>query len=253
MNADLIERQKKSFDTLVDSGVYSADFDHDLRAKVFVASTLQRTVPRARLRNPLRVLDCGCGTGAWLQFISAELLQAGCQHQRLCGFDLSSRMIDVAQAKLHDVAQRADLRVGNVLEAKSYDFDGIDDGFDLIFTYDVVQQLPRARQLDVCRAIAGALAPNGTALIFDNDSQSRFGRRMAMRKFMTRYFGLRLVPRYFCNASYPPLDRFRHKIAVEYSCDVQIAVRTDGIKRALVISRTAPDQSGGETQSVSVR
>lgn len=253
MNADLIERQKESFDKLVDSGVYSADFEHDLRAKSFVASVLHRSISPAPLRSPLRILDCGCGTGAWLQFISAELFQAGQEHQRLYGFDLSGRMVDVAQVKLRDAAQTADLRVGNVLEAQSYDFDGIAGGFDLIFTYDVVQQLPRGRQLDACRAIVRALAANGTALIFDNDSQSRFGRRMAVRKFMTRYFGLRLVPRYFCNASYPPLEKFRHKIAVENSCDAQIAVRADGIKRALVISRTALGHRAGANHPVSAR
>lgn len=253
MNANLIERQKQSFDKLVDSGVYSADFEHDLRAKSFVAAVIDQAMPRAHLRNPLRILDCGCGTGAWLQFIRTELFQIGYEHQRLCGFDLSGRMVDVAQAKLQHVARSADLRVGNVLAAQSYDFDGIEDGFDLIFTYDVVQQLPRGSQFDACRAIVGALAPNGTALVFDNDSQSPFGRRMAVRKFMTRYFGLRLVPRYFCNASYPPLEKFRHRIATESSCDAKIAVRVDGIKRALVISRPALGQNGNENQPVSVR
>lgn len=253
MNADLIERQKQSFDKLVDSGVYSAEFEHGLRAKSFVASVLQWAIPPAPLRRPLSILDCGCGTGAWLQFISAELFRAGHEHQRLCGFDLSGRMVDVAQVKLRDAEATFDLRVGNMLEAQSYDFDGIEGGFDLIFTYDVVQQLPRGRQLDACRAIVRALAPNGTALIFDNDSQSRFGRRMAVRKFMTRYFGLRLVPRYFCNASYPPLEKFRHKMAVENSCDAQIAVRDDGIKRALVIRRTALGQSSDANKPVSAR
>jgi len=253
VNADLIERQKQSFDELVDSGIYSADFEHNSRAKSFVASVLQQAISRARLRSPLRVLDCGCGTGAWLQFISAELSQAGYEDQRLCGFDLSGRMVDVARVKLRDAAHAPDLRVGNVLEAHSYDFDGTEGGFDLIFTYDVVQQLPRNLQLDACRAIIGALAPNGMALIFDNDSQSRFGRRMAVRKFMTRYFGLQLVPRYFCNASYPPLEKFRHKIAIESSCDVQIAARTDGVKRALVVSRPALGHGAADKQPVRAR
>ena len=59
------------------------------------------------------------------------------------------------------------------------------------------------------------LAIGGAALIFDNDAESPFGRRMALRKFMTRYFGLRLVPDYYCNASYPPLNRLRQRIAGE--------------------------------------
>ena len=247
-----MERQRASFDELVESGVYSADFEHNLDAKSFVATVIKQVMSGAR-SNPLRILDCGCGTGAWLQFINAELLQAGYVDQQLCGFDLSGRMLDVARAKLRNLAHGVDLRVGNVLEAQSYDFHGIEDGFDLIFTYDVVQQLPRGRQLDACRAIVAALAPDGIALIFDNDSHSQFGRRMAFRKFATRYLGLRLVPRYFCNASYPPLEKFRQRIVSESSCDARIAVRTDGIKRALVIRRTGFGVSCDENDPVRAR
>src|SRR3546814_2630858 len=47
------------------------------------------------------------------------------------------------------------------------------------------------------RRMVAALAPGGVAVIFDNEADSRFGRRMALRKLVTRYSGLPLVPRYY--------------------------------------------------------
>lgn len=237
MNSDLLDRQRESFDSLVDSGIYSTEFDHPPAAKRFVGAVLQEIAPRLRRPTPLKVLDCGCGTGAWLSFIHAQLLDAGYGAQRLCGFDLSERMVDVAHEKLRDLAKEPDIRLGNVLEPQSYAFAGLEGGFDLIFTYDVVQQLPRARQIEACLTIAGALSPNGIALIFDNDAETRFGRRMAVRKFLTRYFGLRLVPRYYCNAAYPPLEKFRQRIAERAPLNTEIVVRADGVKRALIVER----------------
>jgi len=240
VSSRLLDRQKESFDSLVDEGVYSVDFDHAPPAKAFVSDTLQRIALELKGRSPVNVLDCGCGTGAWLAFIHAGLLQAGIADQRLCGFDLSGRMVDVARERLQGVARPADIRSGNVLERQSYAFSGLDSGFDLIFTYDVVQQLPRARQLEACRTIAGALSPGGIALIFDNDADTSFGRRMAVRKFLTRYCGLRLVPAYYCNASYPPLERIRRRIDGDPGLAVDIHLREDGIKRVMIVRREGP-------------
>src|SRR3546814_17291561 len=78
-------------------------------------------------------------------------------------------MVEVAREKLRDRAAPADLRPGNLLERKSYSFEGLSGGFDLVFTYDVVQQLPRAAQAATCRRMVAALAPGGVAVIFDNE------------------------------------------------------------------------------------
>src|SRR3546814_4566642 len=109
-------------------------------------------------------------------------------------------MVEVAQEKLRGLAAPGDLRRGDLLEPQSYAFDAAGGGFDLIFTYDVVQQLPRARQAEACHGMAAALAPGGVALIFDHEADSRFGRRLALRKPLTRYCGLRLVTRYYCRS-----------------------------------------------------
>jgi len=238
----LLERQRKSFDSLVESGVYGIDFDHSPAAKTFVGEVLKKVVPHFKQRDGLKILDCGCGTGAWLAYLHAELTRAGLAQLRLCGFDFSERMVDVARTRLHGLAAASDIRCGNILEQASYRFDGLRDGFDLIFTYDVVQQLPRARQGECCGLIADALAPDGVALVFDNDAESRFGRRMELRKFLTRYCGLRLVPYHYCNAAYPRLERIRRHMEGARHLRAEIILRDDGVKRAMILAREATER-----------
>ena len=240
MTASVVEKQRQSFDRLVEEGVYSDDFDHPPAAKAFVADALLQVVARLPAGRPLNVLDCGCGTGAWLAFVAATLDEAGAPVGRLCGFDLSGKMVKVARRRLAGLAAPEDLRSGNLLDASSYDFDGAGSGFDLIFTYDAIQQLPRRQQFEICALMVGRLTPDGAALIFDNDSRTKFGRRMARRKILTRYLGLKLVPRYYCNAAYPPLERFRQRLASD-GWQASILVRQDQVKRALVVERSRRD------------
>lgn len=237
MTVSLIDRQRRSFDQLVDDGVYSQEFEHAPEAKAFVGAVLATVAARLEPGRTVTVLDCGCGTGAWLAFLSAALCDAGFDQIRLCGFDLSGKMVEVARQKLAGVAEPQDLRAGNVLDEASYDLPSGTAEVDLLFAYDVVQQLPRRQQYRACEIMADHLAPGGLALIFDNDSLSKFGRRMGLRKFLTRYFGLSLVPRYYCNASYPPLERFRQKLA-SAGWGTTVQVRPDQIKRALVVERS---------------
>jgi SAM-dependent methyltransferase len=248
MISSLVDRQQRSFDRLVEEGVYSEDFDHAPAAKAFVTQVLSTTVARLDRRRPLNVLDCGCGTGAWLAFLATALREAGCEEARLCGFDLSSNMVEVARHRLEGLAEPGDLRMGNLLEASSYAFDGVGAGFDLIFTYDAIQQLPRRQQFDTCALMVNRLAPGGVALIFDNDSRSRFGRRMARRKILTRYLGLKLVPRYYCNAAYPPLERFRQRLAAD-GRQARVRVRQDQVKRALIVERARHDETSSPMPS----
>ncbi len=245
MTASLIDQQRRSFDQLVEDGVYSQDFGHAPDAKAFVGAVLAAVMPHLAAGRPLTLLDCGCGTGAWLAFLAAALREAGFTEIRCCGFDLSGKMVEVARRKLAGLAEPQDLHAGNLLEETCYDFAGLTAGVDLLFTYDVIQQLPRRQQYRACEIMANHLAPGGLALIFDNDSHSKFGRRMALRKFLTRYCGLSLVPRYYCNAAYPPLERFRRRLAAA-SWDAAIHVRPDQVKRALVVEKPRGAEAGAE-------
>jgi SAM-dependent methyltransferase len=246
VSSDLLDRQRRSFDNLVETGVYDLAFDHSAEAKSFVGQVLRYVVPRLDSQGRLSILDCGCGTGAWLAYLHEQFAGIGVTQTRLCGFDLSERMVALAHTRLNAQAEHSDIRSGNVLDRRSYAFGGLEGGFDLIFTYDVVQQLPRARQFDACRTIVNALAPGGMALIFDNDAESSFGRRMALRKFLTRYGRLPLVPDYYCNAAYPRLQRLRRRMEREERLRAEIVVRDDGIKRCMVVGRDsgAPKAAG---------
>src|SRR3546814_7882802 len=73
VSSRLLERQRKSFDGLVDSGVYDRDFDHAPAAKSFVGQVLGQVLPRLRRQPRLAVLDCGCGTGARSEEHTSEL------------------------------------------------------------------------------------------------------------------------------------------------------------------------------------
>ena len=236
MTDSLIKRQRRSFDQLVDDGVYTHDFEHAASAKAFVDTVLTAVMPRLKLGRHLTVLDSGCGTGAWLAYLVPALREAGYSETRGCGFDLSGKMVEVAKRKLADIVQPHDLRVGNLLDEANYEVPGAQAGADLLFSYDTVQQLPRLQQYRACEIMANHLAPGGIALIFDNDRDSKFGRRMALRKFLTRYCGLSLVPRYYCNAAYPPLERFRQRLA-DANWETSIHVRPDEVKRALVVQK----------------
>lgn len=236
MTASHIDQQRRSFDHLVEEGVYSEDFEHAPDATAFVGAVLDAVMPRLAQGRPLTVLDCGCGTGAWLAFLAAALREPGYTDITCYGFDLSGEMVAVARRKLAGLAEPQNLCAGNLLDETSYDFAGLAAGVDLLFSYDVVQQLPRRQQYRACEMMANHLAPGGLALIFDNDSETKFGRRMALRKFATRYCGLPLVPRYYCNAAYPPLERFRRRLSAA-SWDAAIHVRPDQVKRALVVAK----------------
>ena len=230
-------RQRETFNQLVDEGTYSVDFDHAPAAIAFVRACLDKALTGAAATQRLAVLDCGCGTGTWLAHFFGWAQERDLGPVRLCGFDVADRMVDTARAKLAGLATPDDIRRGDLSDPASLAFDGLDDGFDVVLAYDVIQQLPPARQFDACRAIVDRLKPGGAAILFDNDKDSPFGRRMGRRKFFTRYFGLPLVPRFYCNAKYPPLARFRDRLAADPAIDAEILVRDDAVKRALIVHR----------------
>src|SRR3546814_12322438 len=80
-----------------------------------------------------------------------------------------------------------------------------------------------------------ALAPGGVAVVFDNEADSPFGRRMALRKLVTRYSRLPLAPRYYCNAAYPPLARLQKQIAEPAPLVRATVLGPDGVQRAPVV------------------
>lgn len=224
--------QQRNFGDLVRAGRFGTDFRHKPEAQAFVRNNLAALLPSVASSSP-RILDCGCGTGAWLEFIRDELRDWADISPRYYGFDLTEEMIDVAWQRLPDLAP-SHLRQGNILTAASYAFDVQDLGFDVIFCYDVVQQLPPHLQFQACETVAAHLADGGVAVIFDQERHSLFGRIMGFAKFLKRYLGIPLQPTHYTAVHYPPLKRFARRLReVGYGTTVRVA--PNGRKRAMVI------------------
>ncbi|MGB0748688.1 MAG: class I SAM-dependent methyltransferase [Magnetospiraceae bacterium] len=236
MTAGNQSRQRESFNQLVADGVYEADFDHPPKAQAFVAQILADHLMPGLAGTGATYLDAGCGTGAWLAYVQSVTAQQGIA-PRFMGFDLSDGMVDLARNRLGAFAEGADLRTGDASDPAAYTFPGTETGIDRIFAYDLVQQLPVSQQFSVCEIIAKRLAPGGVAAIFDHDKDSDYGRTMGRKKFLTQFFFLPLVPRYYCNAKYPPLAKFAEKIAAQDGMSAEIVPDANGKKRALILRR----------------
>ena len=153
------DAQRDAFGQLARDGVYSDDFAHPPHARAFFADIIGGVAGDGAA--PLRILDCGCGTGAWLAEAHALLAAAGERPLALYGFDLTAEMVAIAADKLGRLHDQVAVHEGDILNADSYRFDGLDGGFDIVFAYDVVQQLPRARQAEAVRTMLAQLAPGG--------------------------------------------------------------------------------------------
>lgn len=231
------EVQTKAFGSLVRDGVYSKDFDHAPQAQLFFHNVMSGVLLALGQKFPdgLHVMDCGCGNGAWLDYLTdmkeAEVVKS------VHGFDLTTEMIEVAIDRLSPKTPSSNMFAANILDGNSYKVFDSGAGFNLLYTYDVIQQLPRKHQFKAIESMLEHLSDGGVAVIFDNDAKSTFGRKMGRKKFLTRYFGLRLVPRYYCNAHYPPMMEFAERLAEDGQFGVSIQVSSNGMKRALVLSR----------------
>jgi SAM-dependent methyltransferase len=180
------------------------------------------------------VLDCGCGPGAWIDAFSG-LKPA--ERAEFFGFDLTPEMVEVAKSRLRGRLRESNLNEGDILSDASYTFGKPGRSYEIVYAFDVVQQLPRSKQLDAVLAMLKHVKPGGCAVVFDHDRWSQYGLKMGFRKFVTKYLKIALVPEYYCNARYPALARLGSRIAAmgPYSVDVRMA--PDRKKRALVVWR----------------
>lgn len=223
---------KRSYAGLVAGRVYDAGFRHEDWARAFFAEVMAPALERDPGRVA-RILECGCGTGFWLAEVAA--LTAG-RPRLLDGFDLSADMISQARQRLGLADVRADVRVGDVLDDAAYEGQGGNE-YEVVFAYDVVQQLPRAMHPRTVTQMFRHVAPGGWLVVFDHDAGSRYGRTMGFKKLLRRYLGLPLVPYHYIHAAYPHLGRLRAGLIRAGGLDVDVRVEREGRHRALVARR----------------
>jgi 2-polyprenyl-3-methyl-5-hydroxy-6-metoxy-1,4-benzoquinol methylase len=227
---------KESFAELIQRGVYSVDFEHSAQARRFVAECIQRIAATIQTsRNEIAILDCGCGIGAWLACVEDTDRLSGSTSLQCYGFDLTPEMVEVARERLTGRVPRHNIREGDILDDTAYEFEGGPRLFDIVYAYDVIQQLPRADQLRGCMTMVKHVAPGGVALIFDHERNSVYGAIMATKKLATKYLSIPLVPAFYLNARYPPLASFARQIRSTTRCSTEILPALDRKKRAFVI------------------
>ena len=228
--------QQAAFGALVNQGIYSTRFSHNAKAQTFFENCMDTAIGEIDSSpNSISILDAGCGPGAWLDTLLRASRTRDWPTLSLYGFDLTEEMVDVARRRLRRYVPAENIYQGDVTESNDYRISK-PDGHDLIFSYDVIQQLPTNLQHEAVYTLISGLRPGGIAVIFDHDKNSKYGRMMGRKKFVTRYFGISLVPRYYCNARYPDLSRLHHELESK-GHTVRKLVDGDQRKNALIVKR----------------
>jgi SAM-dependent methyltransferase len=225
--------QKEAFGSLVRNGTYDSRFEHAPHVRAFFEDCMQYASSGIGAASEVRILDCGCGPGAWLDLLSRANGRDGRKH--FFGFDLTPEMVATARTRLEGRVPPSHLQQGNILSDASYVFSGDDRPYQILYAFDVVQQLPRKLQLEAIKRMMARVAADGCAVVFDHDRWSPHGLRMGFRKLVTKYLRVELVPRYYCNAHYPALARFASKLRASGRYSAEIKVAPDGRKRALIV------------------
>ncbi|MHB8959977.1 MAG: class I SAM-dependent methyltransferase [Candidatus Limnocylindrales bacterium] len=221
----------RSYATLVADGTFDDAFLQSPWAVAFAGEVLG---PLLREAGPdASVLEAGCGTGVWLEELARLAEPLG--GTRLHGFDLSADMAGAASVRLGRAGVSASVWQGDVLDDAAY---GDEAGalHELVFAYDVVQQLPSDVQAEAVSTMLRHVAPGGHLVVFDHDRRSRYGRVMGAKKWLRRYLGVPLVPRFYIHARYPELERIRRDLERE-GHTATVVVEPEARKRALVVRR----------------
>ena len=129
--------QQRNFGALARAGRFRVDFHHKPEARAFVRESVLDALESIAAASAgsaeagLRILDCGCGAGAWLDFIRNELRGRVAVPPRCYGFDLTVEMVNLARLRLPDLPPGR-LSQGDILDPGSYSFDAEEPRFDLI-------------------------------------------------------------------------------------------------------------------------
>ncbi len=123
----------------------------------------------SRQQTGLRLLDCGCGTGANLALLS--------RHGQAFGFDFSSRGLDFARAQGATRVARAS--IGAIPFA--------DATFDVVTSFDVLYSLSDDVEAAAARELARVVKPGGAVLITVAALESLRGGHGSLSQEVRRY------------------------------------------------------------------
>jgi SAM-dependent methyltransferase len=223
----------KAMQEMLGKKMIHSQFEYTAGIKRLVRSVLLPLLLSRPIDDSLSILDCGCGVGPWLEFI-AGLAPARSQ-DRLYGFDLTPELVELARQRLANCKLTTQISHGDILNPDSYRFPDGRSSYDVIFTFNVIQQLPRRLQPIAFQHMLEHLNPTGVAVVLDNDPISFFGLRMAIKKWITRYSYIPLVPRPYLVARYPWFWKLI-RMAKKHGKWCQIVSQCDITMKALIVN-----------------
>jgi SAM-dependent methyltransferase len=229
------QKVSAAYERLVEAGVFTTEFEHAAVQRELFFRVMSVEVERLADRSDAAILEVGCGAGAWIEELS-RIASGRIPSVRWFGFDLTPAMVSVAAQRLSGVVDGVVLAAGDVLDADSYNLRP-GGRYELIYAYDVVQQLPRRDQSEAIETLLWHVAPGGTLVIFDHEAHSVYGVLMDARKRLSR-LGVPLVPSYYLTVRYPRLERIRRFLARRDGIEAQIVTASDRRKRALIVRLT---------------
>lgn len=115
--------------------------------------------PHLPAQRDARILDLGCGYGAFLQFLQGR----GYTNTR--GVDLSAEQVELATTLGTRNVEQKDLFTALAEETR----------VDVVTMFDVIEHLTRSEAITVLQTIHGILAPNGILILRTPNIDARLG------------------------------------------------------------------------------
>lgn len=219
----MINRNIEAIESLINKGIYSVNFNQPLWAQAFVLKIMSSFIND----NTKNILECGSGTGFWIKFLFSKYPSI-----KFYGFDLSSKMVELAK-KNFGFLPEVSIKQGNILDTKSFSF-GDTSNFDIVFCYDVIQQLYQKDYLKAIYQMLSHINKDGLVIVFDNERLSLYSFKMNLKKLITKFLKIPLVPIEFCDVRYPSLQYLK-KIVEKNGYKCKLVISPNKIKRALII------------------
>ncbi len=156
--------KKRLYDAYVSSGQAS---DHISTERTFqsrapsVKSVIRKHIPA---NKSLRIVDLGCGHGAFLYFLK----QAG--YQDVAGIDVSAEQVELAQRLGVPEVEHND--INRYLESAE------SSSFNVVLLIDVLEHLTRSELFDTLDEVFRILKPGGRCIAHVPNAEGLFGMRI---------------------------------------------------------------------------
>ncbi|MBC8512190.1 MAG: class I SAM-dependent methyltransferase [Dehalococcoidia bacterium] len=114
----------------------------------------EKIIQRSGIRKGTRVLEVGCGSGAYTTFVARAVGREG----RVYALDIQPEMLQQLESKLAR-PENEDIRNVELVNSSAYELPFDDDSLDLVYMVTVLQEIPdRSKALQQVRRV---LKPGG--------------------------------------------------------------------------------------------